>query len=714
MASKPGQKIRVDEHVPIPLSDGIVLSAQIWRPESSYATGTATSTPVPVPAILEYLPYRKRDYTAPRDALNHPYVASHGYACVRVDMRGTGDSEGLLHGEYLKQEQDDALEVLSWIAGQEWCTGSIGMIGISWGGFNGLQVAARRPAELKAVISLCSTDDRYGDDIHYMGGCLLVDNFLWGATMFSMNPLPPDPALVGDPKWRELWLARLEAGGLYMVDWHRHQRRDEFWTHASVGEDYSAIQCPVYLVGGWMDPYSNTIFRMLQHLQCPRKGLVGPWAHKYPNFAQPGPAIGFLQESVRWWDKWLKGVDTGIMDEPALRCYLQDTAPPQTHYDFRPGHWVAESVWPSPAVTSHPLGLAPGRLTDTDPQHEAVFSSPSPSPSPSTTSASGARGVDPPPQLLTISSPQTVGLASGRWCVFGLDADEPGDQRQEAGGSLVFDSEPVTSPIDLLGPVVLRLRVASDQANAVVAAVVSEVLPGGAATRISWGLLNLTHRNSHVDVEPLQPGRFYDVEIKLNELGQRLGVGSRLRLALSTSYFPTIWPSPEPTTLMIDCAASTLDLPVRRRPSPENPDPNPLDAQLPAFQPAVNGPPLNTHILRPARSSNKVVQDLNSGIVTVRLEEDAGKWESRESGWRFGSDQTIVCAVHPDDPLSARVEQHFRKEFGREGLDLAVAGWAKMAASKTYFLLTAHLEAWEQNEQIFVRDYDFAIPRDGV
>ncbi|KAI1612031.1 Alpha/Beta hydrolase protein [Exophiala viscosa] len=662
--------IRVDDHCPITLPDGTVLSAQIWRPDDASAS--------PVPAILEYLPYRKRDYTAPRDALNHPYVAAHGYACVRVDMRGSGDSEGVLLGEYLKQEQDDALAILQWIAAQDWCTGSIGMIGISWGGFNGLQVAARRPPELKAVISICSTDDRYADDIHYMGGCLLVDNFLWGATMFSMNPLPPDPVLVGE-KWRDLWLARLEAGGLYMVDWHRHQRRDAFWKHASICENYDAIQCPVYLVGGWMDPYTNTIFRNLQNLTCPKKGLVGPWAHKYPNFAEPGPPIGFLQESVRWWDKWLKGKETGIMDEPTLRCYMQDTAPPQTHYDFRPGHWVAESGWPSQGVASHGMGLAPGRLTN-----EVSTSS----------------------DHLAFCSPQTVGFASGRWCIFGLDADEPADQRQEVGGSLVFDSHTFADPMDLLGPVSLQLRVASDKPNAVLAAVLSEVLPDGSATRISWGLLNLTHRNSHADLEPLEPGRYYDVTVKLNDLGQRIGVGSRIRLALSTSYFPTIWPAPEASRLTLDCAHCKLDLPMRSE--------NPLDSQLKPFQPAVNGSPLKTHVIRPARSSNKVSQDLNSGVVTILLEEDAGLWENERTGWRYGSDQTIICSVHPDDPLSARAEQRFRKEFGRDELDLAVAGWAKMSATRTDFELTAHLEAWEGKKQIFGKDYAFTIPRDCV
>lgn len=667
MASGPLQ-LHVDEHCPIALPDGIVLSAQIWRPQNA--------TTSPVPAILEYLPYRKRDHTAPRDALNHPFVASHGYACVRVDMRGSGESEGVLLGEYLKQEQDDALAVLQWISAQDWCTGSIGMIGISWGGFNSLQVAARRPPELKAVISICSTDDRYNNDFHYIGGSLSVENFLLGSTMFSLNSLPPDPALVGS-KWRDLWLERLESGGLYMVDWHEHQRQDNFWRHASICKDYASIQCPVYLVGGWMDSYSNTVFHMVEHLTCPKKGLVGPWGHKYPNFAQPGPQIGFLQETLRWWDKWLKGNETGIMDEPILRCYLQDTAPPQTHYDFRPGNWVAESSWPSHGVTTHSMGLAPGRLTDE---------------------------ISTSDEHLSFSSPQTVGFASGRWCVFGTDADGPADQRQEHGGSLTFDSQELTQRLDLLGPVTLHLRIASDRPNAMIAAVLSEVLPDGMATRISWGLLNLTHRGSHLHPEPLQPGRFYPVTIKLNELGQRVGSGSRIRLALSTSYFPTVWPAPEVTRLTIDCAQSTLGLPTRRE--------NPIDSQLKPFQAALNGPALKTCELRPAKSNNKVSQDLNSGEVAICLEQDAGLWENVDNGWRSGSDQTIICSIHPNNPLSARAEQRFRMEFGRGGLELVVAGWAKMAARPTSFQLTARLEAWEQETEIFGKDYSFTIPRD--
>ena len=235
-------------------------------------------------------------------------------------MRGFGESDGISLDEYLKQEQDDCLEVMDWLAAQPWCTGACGMIGISWGGFNGLQVAARRPPELKAVITLCSTDDRYADDIHAMGGCMLVDNLAWASAMFAIQGAPPDPALVGE-RWREMWLHRLENQPLLIANWLEHQRRDAY-VEAWLGlRELDDIKCPIYAVGGWADGYSNAIPRLLAGLKVPRKGLVGPWAHRYPHFAEPGPRIGFLQECLRWWDQWLKGQDTGIMaraDVPGL------------------------------------------------------------------------------------------------------------------------------------------------------------------------------------------------------------------------------------------------------------------------------------------------------------------------------------------------------------------------------------------------------------
>jgi putative CocE/NonD family hydrolase len=658
--------ITIIPHVPILLSDGTTLSAKIWLPRE-----TATR----VPAVFEYLPYRKSDGTAHRDALNHRYFAAHGYACVRVDLRGSGDSEGVMHGEYLKQELDDGLEVLRWIARQPWCTGAVGMIGISWGGFNGLQIAALRPPELKAVISICSTDDRYDNDVHYMGGSLLVDNFLWGTTMLAINGTPPDPAIVGE-NWRDMWLERLETEP-YMDEWHRRQRRDSFWQHASICEDYSAIQCPVYLVGGFRDPYHNSIFRMMDKLKCPKKGLVGPWAHKYPNFAKPGPQIGFLQESIRWWDKWLKGVETGVMDEPTFRCYLQDTAGPQTHYNFRPGHWVAEESWPSQNVTPTRMNLSMGRISVS---------------------------CTPRNEKLSICSPQTVGFAAGRWISYGIENDEPHDQRAATGGSLIFDSQPTDHPLTLLGAPVVDLEIASDKPIAHVAAVLSEILPDGSITKLSYGILNLTHRHGHLHPQALEPGQFYRVSVQLIELGQTISPGSRIRLALSSSYFPIIWPSPSPVTLTINCACSSIVLPIR--------SPNHFDKILKPFEPAVNGEPLDTTVLRPPRSENSLTQDLSTGRVTLLHDSDEGLCRINESGWRFGERETISCSVTPDEPLSAVAEQRFRKEFGRDKLVLITEGSAKMQVTEKDLLLTARVDAWEGQEQVFGKDYTWTIPRD--
>src|SRR2546430_525801 len=246
------------------------------------------------------------------------------------------------------------------------------------------------------------SDDRYADDAHYMGGCLLNENLPWGSMLLTSSALPPDPALVGE-RWRALWLARLEHAVLFAEVWLRHQRRDAYWRRA----DLERITCAVYAVGGWADAYTNAIPRLLAGLTAPRKGLIGPWAHVYPHTGSPGPAIGFLQEALRWWDQWLKEIDTGVLDEPLFRLWMQES------HDG--GRWVAEATWPSPRITPKRLALGPGRLLE---------------------EASG------PETPLAWRSPQSIGLAAGDWCSFGGGDDAPTDQRDDDGGSLTFDSAP--------------------------------------------------------------------------------------------------------------------------------------------------------------------------------------------------------------------------------------------------------------------------------
>ncbi len=661
------------EHCWIPLGDGTRLAARLWLPENALDA--------PVPAVLEYIPYRKRDASRLRDDVMHHYFAGHGYACVRVDLRGSGDSEGVLEDEYLQQELDDGAEVIDWISRQPWCSGSVGMIGISWGGFNGLQIAAMQPPALKAVVSVCSTDDRYADDIHHMGGCLLGDNLSWASTMFAYNALPPDPALVGDA-WRDLWFQRLEGSGLWLDKWLRHQRRDDYWKHGSICEEWSAVQCPVMAVSGWADGYSNAVFRLLANLRVPRLGLVGPWSHKYPHQGVPGPAIGFLQECLRWWDRWLKDKETGIMDEPMLRAWMQDSVPPTTYYAQRPGRWVGEPSWPSPNVQRQTLTLAwPGTLT------------------------SPASKV--PEQEMTIQSPLSVGLFAGKWCSYAATPDLPHDQRQEDGGALVFTSAPLQAPLEILGAAVVELELQANRPVAMVAARLSDVAPDDKATRVTYGLLNLTHRDGSETPAPLEPGRRYRVRVKLNDVAQTFPAGHRIRLSLSTSYWPLAWPPPEPVRLTILTGISRLHLPAR---PPRNED----DARI-VFQ-RPEGGPLSTEIRRltPQRHNWRVIRDLAEDRSTLEVINDHGTVLLAGLDLEMQRSALEWYSYQGDDFSSARGETYSERGFRRGDWQVKTVTRTVLTCSPTHFHIHAELDAYEGERRVYSRNWDTAIRRDLV
>ena len=262
--SRPLRPVRTIEHQRIKLADGTRIAGRIWLPEDAGED--------PVPAVLDFLPYRYGDLMAEGDGPMYSWLAARGYACARFDLRGTGNSEGIIEDEYTPQEQFDGIEAIEWLGAQAWCTGAVGMTGISWGGFNALQVAARRPPALRAVITLCSTDDRYADDVHYRGGCLLgTDMLQWAVSMLTWNALPPDPAVAG-PAWREVWEERIETTPAFIEPWMEHQVRDSYWRQGSVCEDYAAVKAAVYAIGGWADGYSDSVLRLLGGCQAHGKG----------------------------------------------------------------------------------------------------------------------------------------------------------------------------------------------------------------------------------------------------------------------------------------------------------------------------------------------------------------------------------------------------------------------------------------------------------
>ncbi len=633
-------EIREIEHVLIPLRDGTRLAARIWLPTDASRN--------PIPAILEYLPYRKRTGTYDRDALMHPYLAGHGYAAVRVDIRGCGESDGLLFDEYAQQEQDDAVEVIAWLASQPWCNGAVGMMGISWGGFNALQVAARRPPALKAIITICSTDDRYRDDVHYMGGVPLRAGFGWASFLFGTMCHPPDPALVGD-RWRAMWLERLNNLPLFLETWLRHQWRDDYWKHGSVCEDYGAIQCPVYAVGGWTDGYTNTIPRLLMNLSVPRKGLIGPWAHAYPYFALPGPQVGFLQEALRWWDRWLKNIETGVMDEAMLRAWMTESVVPALYHEELPGRWIAESSWPS-------QNISPYRLFATDDGLQADIGHLTPR---------------------DVCSPQTMGKNGGAWCPFGRGADQAGDQQEDDARSLIFETAPLRTRMEILGAPVVTLDVAADRPLANLAVRLCDVRPDATSLRVSFGVLNLAHRDGHDAPVPLVPGQRYQVRIQLNDAGAVFPTGHRIRVALSTSYWPMIWPSPEKATVTV--FSGDLELPVRA--------PAAADALLSPLPGPETAPPEPTTKVR-------------EGVVRIdRL------------GLELSTEGSFNCYIDDDDPLSAAVEMRQSQVISRDAWRIRIETEMKMSCNHDAFLMQATMRAFEGDIEVCRRGWDYSVPR---
>lgn len=675
----------------IPLADGARLAARIWMPDDANQR--------PVPAVLEYLPYRKSDGTAVADRVRHPYFAAHGYAAVRVDLRGSGDSDGLLAGEYLPQEQDDALEVLSWLAGQPWCTGAVGMIGYSWGGFNALQIAARRPPELKAIITVASTDDRYLDDCHYMGGCLLASDMLkWATSMLAYTLQPPDPRFAGD-RWQEIWLDRLQNAPELARDWVTHQLRDSFWKHGSVDEDYSAIACPVMVVGGWADAYTNAVPRLMAHLSAPRLGLIGPWGHMMPYEGVPGPAIDFLAEAVRWWDTWLKRSHTGIMAEPPLRIWMQDYVPPAGFYEQRPGRWIAESRWPPADVDTIALSMgSDGSL--------AVL---------------GARADRLPRDrpALSIRGRQECGEMAGVWCANGNPDETAVDQGPDDARSLCFTSEPLVEPLEVLGFPTVRLRLSADRPHALVAVRLEDVAPDGASLLVSWGMLNLTHRAGHEEPEPLEPGRCYDVVVETRVCGHRFPQDHRLRVALSPTYWPHAWPSPQTVTLAVTVdGPSLLELPVRRHQRQ-------AETMRELGGPVMADPALAALPSAAARSAPLwPAARLDERTRRVILHKDTRRHEIidheqhartiPDTGARYTDLATDIYSIVEDEPLSATVRCERETVSSHGAAEWTVTVRSEMTCDAATFAVTEEYSAFVAGSLLFTKKRSCAIPRKGV
>ncbi|WP_328865819.1 CocE/NonD family hydrolase [Streptomyces sp. NBC_00304] len=648
------------EDIRIPLPDGTRLYARIWRPV----------TDEPVPALLEYLPYRLSDWTAPRDWQRHPWYAGHGYASVRVDVRGHGNSEGLPGDEYDAQELADGVAVIHWLAQQEWCSGRVGMFGISWGGFNSLQLAALAPEPLKAIVTVCSADDRYDNDVHYMGGSVLaVDMHAWAATMLAFVCRPPDPAQVGDA-WKDMWLERLEAVDPFIHTWLDHQTRDDYWKHGSVCEDYSAIQANVLAVGGWHDPYRDTVLRLVEHLDPAKvRGLIGPWSHQYPDRGlPPGPGIGFLQETLRWWDQHLKDKDTGVMSEPLLRSWISESHRPATVYETLPGRWVGDTSWPSENVSPVAYALKGG------------------------------------PQ--TVDSPQQTGVDAGRFFPFGNDADLPPDQRDEDAKSVSFEFPVEDAPIEILGRPRVRLRIRMDVPRGQAIARLCDVAPDGSSTLVTRGVLNLAARHGRDRADDWPAGATEDVTFELNGIGHTFPPGHRIRLAVSSSYWPWIWPQAGSKGFTLDAEGSYVELPVRRH------------TEDPAihFEEPEQSEPLG--VVYPAtldeqRPERLVIRDVAKGEWRMEVDPRYGGTRIYPDGLEFTEDAVETYTIQEHDPLSAHTRSDWTVRLHRPetAWDALIETRSEISADSTHFITSNEVVCKDSGEVVFHRTWEKRIPR---
>ena len=653
----------------IPLPDGTRLHAKLWLP--------ADAGDEAFPAVIEYGPYRLTDGTVASDEQQMRWFAGHGYAALRIDIRGTGESTGLCPDEYTEQEILDAVESIAWIAEQPWCTGAVGMMGYSWTGFNSLQVAARRPPALKAIATGYSTDDRYTDDVHYRGGLVdAMDMLHWSVCMHGWQARPPVQSIFGDG-WREAWFERMDLEP-WIAHWMAHQRRDDYWRHGSVCEDWSAIDIPVFAIAGWTDGYTDSAFRVLANLSGPRKALIGPWGHNDPTHGPPTPRVGILPELTRWWDRWLKGVDSGIDDDPMLVAWEQDPVRPAANHAERPGRWVTEASWPSERIEEQSFALGAAGTLDAQSGEE---------------------------RPLHGASVQTVGLDGGSWTADGRSADLAVDQRREEAMSLCFTSEPLGEDLAILGHAVARLTLSADRPVAMVSVRLSEVLEDGSSLLVTRGQMNLCHRNGNAEPIAVVPGEEMVIAVPLDGIAHRFAAGNRLRIAISPCYWPWAWPSPEPVTLTVRTGTSHLALPVRPTRT-EDADLRPLDAPA---EPAL--PPMEM-LESGSGGGRTTTHDLMTGRTEAVFDWDMGGTWRFENGIVWGGTSVTTMGITEGDPLSAEVHVRNTERFEEGDLRVDIVADAVMSCTLGEFLVTSSLEVRENGARVFARTWDHRFPRD--
>lgn len=668
--------------VQIPTRDGLWLSANLFLPDGAGEAGGGAA-----PVILNMDPYRKDDWQAGWDLSLGTYLTERGYAYCRLDVRGTGSSQGVATDEYAEAETLDGHDAVEWLAAQSWCSGAVGMWGLSYGGFTSLQVAATRPPHLRAIVAVQATDDRYTDDVHYVGGAMTVSELAqYAVSQVAENALPPLPAAWG-PAWRDGWRARLTATPVWLFEWARRQRDGPYWRRGSLAPDYGRIQAAVLQLGGWMDEYVDAALRIQARClnAAGRRTIVGPWVHGLPDSAYPAPNIDWLHEAVRWFDQWLRGEPNGADAEPALTWLHRSFTPPERFPSRLAGEWRATSAWPPAAPTVRSLALDAGAA----PGAGSLVERPT------------VDGVD------TFAHQPTAGVTGGSLC-WGAGHPPNGlaaDLRLEDGTGPTYTGEPLAEPLDILGVPVAALHVRATQPVAHLVVRLADVAPDGAIEQVSEGILNLTHRDSHAEPAPLEPGRTYDVRVPMRAAGYRFLPGHRIQLRVASAHWPVIWPSPGAGELSIlrgPATASRLELPI----APTGAEAVPA----PAFRtepPALGA--FGSESSEPV--SWETVRDDEAGTVTVRTHEAATSVLPDGVATLFVGESLSMTASerHPGE---GRFENTCDYVLERDGHRVVVVATGTTVATTATFEMDVAIDVQLDGAPFFDRAWREVIPRD--
>src|SRR4051812_39763559 len=650
--------VRRIAHLPFEARDGTVLSAAVFLPEGGGRH----------PAILDAVPYRKDDDFLSMDWSTYGHMAQRGIACVRLDLRGTGSSEGILEDEYTEQELCDCEDTIAAIAALDWCNGRVGMTGVSWGGFNAVQVAMRRPPALGAIAPIHWSADRYGCDVHYAGGTFqLAEAVAWPGSMVVENALPPHRALVGAEAFERMWKQRLEQTPQWPLNWPRRQNRDAYWKHGSLCEDWGSLACPVLAIGGWHDGYRDATLALLANATVPRRAVIGPWGHTRPHVGWPAPRLDHRELMARWFLHWLADEDNGVEEEPMLLAFMLDGMPGEPFPDQVAGRWRAWRTWPAGKEAEAAFQLGEDGL-----------------------------GADPLRQPRTWSGPQGVGASMPSW--YG-GAPPPGysdDMSPDDELSLTWDTPPLAGELTVLGRPRLELRVSADRPVALAAARLEHLRPDGRSVLIARGLLNLSRRDSFEHPEPLEPSRTYDVAIELMGAGITIPAGARLRLAVAGADFPIAFPPPEPVRLTVHAGRLTLPLP----------DDGAETEPPPIPQPAAGPPnPVVYETVPWARSIER-----GDGMTRTRLTDD---WSARlPDGGRSAGTAEVTAEVADDPPPPARAASLNTATVEHDGVTAHARSRLEVSCTATHLVTCIDLEVERDGVLIFQRSWRDEAPRD--